>query len=171
MNPNMISRYIIYFLILALACLFTWPVLVSNTYKNSQEQEFNTPKHDILKYSLDIQNIPSRLPKISHVQLIDSTATIQKFKIITHNGAWLNVISEVTSDSTRTLEILSTSFGYSGIWKYLFRDLGNDQSKIIIQEKSKLDNYWLELLLLIGGRDILVQEELRGIQWMAKEDQ
>lgn len=168
---TMISRYILYFLIVALAGLFAWPLFVSNSYENFHEQEFNTPKHDIRKYIMDIQNLTLRLPIISNVQLIDSTATTQKFKIITHDGQWLNIISNVLSDSTRILEIPSTSFGYSGRWQYIIQDIGNDQSKIIIKEKCVLENYWLELLLLVAGRDILVQEEIRGIQWMAKEDQ
>ena len=154
-----------------MTCLFAWPVIENNDFQCKIEQEFNTPIHATWQYTNDIGNIITRLPKITSVKLLDSSSTTIKFKATTRSGQWLVMQSIFTSDTTRNLQFLETSFGYTGTWYYTIRDLGNDQCKLYVTEKSQLKNYWLKLLMLIAGRDIMVQEEIRGIQWMAGEDQ
>ncbi len=166
-----VKKYILAVLAIGVSCFFVWPWLESNDYNSKREQELNTPAATVWKYTNDVGNIVSRIPEIANVQLLDSTATSLKFKATTHSGQWLVLQSVLTSDTTRDLNFLNSSFGYTGTWHYTIRDMGNDQCKIFVIEKSHLKNFWLKLLLLIAGRDILVEEEIRGIQWMAKEDQ
>ena len=166
-----IKLFLLLILVFLIACLFAWPVIESNDFQCKKEQEFNTPINNIWSYTNEINNIEKRLPKITSVQLLDSTSTIIKFKAKTHSGQWFIMQSILTSDTTRSLHFLETSFGYTATWYYTIRDLGNDQCKLYVTEKSQLKNYWLKLLLLIAGRDIIIQEEIRGIQWMAGENQ
>ena len=145
------------------------PWLTDDNYQGKVELEFNTGSSEIWSFVNDVRNIPLRLPKISKVESLDSSQRQHLFKIYTHDNDWMLLKSTTISDTVRTLTFLQSSFGYTGVWQYRIRDLGNETCKVFMEERSQLNNYGLKLLMLIVGRDMLMAEEMRGIQFMAKE--
>lgn len=145
------------------------PWITKDAYQGNVELEFNTAPAEIWSFVNDVHNIPVRLPKISKVEVLDSSQGKYLFKIYTPDNDWILLQSTIENDSTRTLHFQKSSFGYLGTWHYQLQDLGNETCKMIISENSTLNHYGLKFLLLITGRDILMAEEMRGIQLMAKE--
>lgn len=146
------------------------PFLMREEYKTEAKVELNTAPKEVWKYVNDVHNIPTRLPKIAKIKVLDSNLLAPRFKIYTHSGDWMLIKTLISSDSTKLLTIQESSFGYTGIWSYLLKDLGNESCKLYIYETGNLNhNYWLQLILILGGRKMIIEEELRSIQAMAKE--
>lgn len=146
------------------------PYIINSDYVGDAKVELNTAPCEIWGFANDLHRISTRLPKIAKTQILDSNLLVPRFKIYTHQGDWMLIQARIINDSSKTLTIQESSFGYTGTWAYTLQNLGNESCKLQINEKSNLNhNYWLKLLLLLGGRDMIIKEELRSIQAMAKE--
>ncbi len=163
------STLIVCAVALVLLVVGSLPLITKDAYQGAVQLEFNTGPAEIWSFVNDVRNIPVRLPKVSKVEVLDSSQGKCLFKIYTPANDWILLQSTIENDSTRTLHFQKSSFGYSGTWHYQLHDLGGETCKMIITENSMLNHYGLKFLLLVTGRDILMAEEMRGIQLMAKE--
>lgn len=138
--------------------------------KIKEEEEFNLAPSEVWNFITDMQNIPSRIPAIHKVIFIDSNATSANYKLETKDKGWFIIQVTNTSDSTRIVNFLESSIGYTGVWNYRLSDLGNESCKLYIEETSKLKNPLLQFAFVLMRRKAIVSEEFRGLKYMAKED-
>lgn len=142
-----------------------------NTYIKKVKIPFNNTVANVGTFTNDINNLPNRIKKISKIKILDSTQNQVRFKIFTATNHWMILKNTIQSDSAKTLTFESSSFGYSGVWQYYIKNMGNDMCELHIEEKATIDNYFFKLIFFITGNDAFVEEEIRTLKISANEMQ
>lgn len=157
---------LIFLFFVAFAVFLLFGLMTPVEYEGSIGKEINVSQSQLWHKLNDIESLPTNRAEVKAVEIIEeSKGGVDKWKEYLGGGRFIVLENiERIPNSKKTVVVRQTNIGLYGQWTYEIEDRGANRSFVRISEKSEVKSPLLRSVLLLKGRDFLLNEDLNFLE-------
>ncbi len=157
----------ILFVVVALVVLISAiGILSAPEYEGVISKTFNADSKTIWNILSDTEAYSLSRHEVKSVKILPTDETGRK-KWIENTGYTGNIYLEIAGEEHEQymeVNMIKSDFGMRGTWKFIFQQIDDNITKVVITEKSVTEGFLMRTILSIVGRDGNLKLQMKAIE-------